>query len=85
LQSFRKQNEKQSDLLASKDLGAFVQIQQASAYRDVVENTTQVATPGETESDDQIAFREAMEKGFLTDAEQTYFAHVGLFSGESRS
>ena len=83
LQSLRKQNEKQSDLLASKDLGAFVQITQASVYRDSVEGHT-VATPGETESDDQIAYREAMEKGFLTDAEQTYFEHVGLVSGEPR-
>lgn len=46
---------------------------------------TTVATPGETESDDQIAFREAMEKGFLTDEEQIYFAAVGVLSGESRS
>jgi hypothetical protein len=82
LESLRKQNEKQSDLLASKDLGAFVQIQQASAFRDM---ETSVSTPGETESDDQIAFREAMEKGFLTDAETIYFKSVGLVSGESRS
>lgn len=61
---------------------AFVQIQQASAYRDI--NTT-VATPGETESDDQIAYREAMEKGFLTDEETIYFGSVGVLSGESRS
>ena len=62
------QNERQADLLCSKDLEAFVQIQQAKAFANT---TTTVATPGETESDDQIAYREAMEKGFLKEDEQT--------------
>jgi hypothetical protein len=41
---------------------------------------TTVATPGEIESDDQIAYREAMERGYLTDEEQIYFASVGIAS-----
>lgn len=82
IQSLRKQNEKQSDLLSSRDIGAFVQIQQASAFKDM---TTTVATPGETESDDEISLREAMEKGFLTPDEETYYRSVGLFSEQSRS
>lgn len=51
-------------------------------FRDMA---TTVATPGETESDDQIAYREAMEKGFLTDEETIYFGSVGVLSGEPRS
>lgn len=63
-------------------MGAFIQIQQGTAIRDM---ETTVASPGETESDDQVAYREAMEKGYLTDEETIYFGSVGLLSTESRS
>lgn len=79
--SILNQNEKQADLLCSKDIGAFVQIQQASAFANM---ETTVATLGETESDDEVALKEAMEKGFLTTDEEYYFRSVGLFSGEPR-
>lgn len=67
--SLRKQTEKQSDLLASKDLSVFMGIQSVT--------NPQVVEDDEQLSEDQIAYNEAMERG-MTDDEEIYFKHIGL-------
>ena len=55
--------------MCSKDLSAFMAIQSVSGTQ---------YEPEEQLSDDQIAFKEAMEKGGLTDDEATYFGAQGF-------
>lgn len=60
--------EKQSNLLASKDLSAFTVIQAA---------TPPVPDTVEDKSDDEIAFEEALARG-MTEDERIYFDNAGF-------
>jgi hypothetical protein len=70
INSFRKQNEKQSDLLASKDLQAYATIQAVSNIPN---------EPEELLSDDELALKEALARpGGLTEDERIYFGSKQL-------
>jgi hypothetical protein len=65
-----KQNEKQSDLLASKDIGTWATIQSFK---------TAEAEPEEVLSDDELILREALARpGGPTNDERIYLASKGL-------
>lgn len=64
-----RQLEKQSDLLSSKDLSAFVTIQSMNPGNQVEVD--------EQLTDDEIAYNEALERG-MTDDEKLYFQSVGV-------
>src|SRR5690348_12137614 len=67
MENLRKQNQHQSNLLTSKDLTTF-------AYIDQVSQQDNAKPKFENEpTDDQIAFDEAMRKGYLTEHESVYF------------
>ena len=66
IESLRKQNQHQADLLASKDL---------SAYAYITANTADAPKPKfEAEPDDDtVAYAESMRKGYLTEDESIYY------------
>lgn len=63
-----RQMEKQSDLLSSKDLSAFMAIQSVTPGNQ--------AEAEEQKSDDDIAYEEAKERG-MTEDERVYFGFHG--------
>src|SRR5215217_4147776 len=66
IENLRKQNQHQSDLLTSKDLATY-------AY--ISNNTPDTAKPSfeDEPTDDEIGFKEAMQKGYLTRDESIYY------------
>lgn len=70
ISTLQDQNQKQSELLSVKDLTAYAALQ----YTKPQDNSE----PVETETDDDIAFREcAARPGGLTDDEKLYFRAKG--------